>query len=313
MVTLQTTTICQSQIAAEELKIRDDAWLDSNWSLPKYFGHIKVITMDQNGERYKLFQEEIRKIGLSESEFEVVQGIDGKTLPLSLWNRMESSDIRKGECPPEHLERRKQGQMGCYMAHYQAIKATAAMYEKAKAAFETLQSRPDTSPEALAAASEALKKYSSVLIMEDNNGFGKVTGPRSAELSTYGKKFREVMKDLPETWDMFYFKSMKLPQNAIEQITPRLAKMSYGVVTKCYAIHAPMYVKVVKVLEEALAGDQKIHPVDNVIATLHPSTRCYVATPPLTYRMASESLVFGGKKGAKPEDFKHWQSDAAGK
>src|SRR5262245_24853313 len=119
------------------------------------------------------------------------------------------------------------------------------------------------------------------------------------------------MRDLPPKWDMFYFKSMKDRNNLVAQITPHVAKMSYGCVTKCYAINASMYDKIVNVLEDSMKGDQKIEPVDNVIARLHAHSDSYVATPPLTYRMASESLVLGGKKGAKPEEWKHWQSDAA--
>src|SRR5262249_47791347 len=95
--------------------------LDQDWDLLNYFGHIKVLTMDQSGGRFKRCKEELAKVGLKPGDYEVVLGIDGKTLPQELWQRMVSGDLRRNECPQEFIERRKMGQMGCYMAHYKLI------------------------------------------------------------------------------------------------------------------------------------------------------------------------------------------------
>ncbi len=120
------------------------------------------------------------------------------------------------------------------------------------------------------------------------------------------------MAQLPKEWDMFYFMSMKHERNSVQQVSPRIAKLNYGMVLKCYAINAKMYEQILQALENALSGQGEIEPVDNVIATLHAQSNCYVATPPLTYRLASESLVLGGRKKERPpEEWANWQSDAA--
>ena len=302
------------QLAQSELCSQDDATLNSDWKLGSYFPNIKVLTMDPDDERFQRCKQEFDLIGLKPQEYEVVRGVDGKTLPEALWERMESFDLRNGPCPDEWVDRRKQGRMGCYMAQFKIIRDAALSFEKARMALEDVLAS-NASEEALDVARANVRKFSSVLLIEDNNGFGKITGPRTAEIGNYGELFRRVMQDLPSDWNMLYFKSMEDSQNPVRQITPYLAQLTYGFVTKCYAINANFYGRVITALEQRINDpDQTLEPVDNVIASLHETSKCFVTTPPLTYRVASKSLVYGGGEINPPqEDWANWQSDAAKK
>ncbi len=102
-----------------------------NWNLQDHFGHVKFLTMNPSSERSMRGKEELAKVGMEPGSYEVVLGVDGSTLNKSLWERMVSSDIRNGTCPTQFIERRKMGQMGCFLAHYNLIKATCAQYKLA--------------------------------------------------------------------------------------------------------------------------------------------------------------------------------------
>lgn len=300
------TAICQSEVAIRELAAYDDAYLNTNWSLPKYFGHIKVLTLDPEAERFKQFLLEIAKVGLTKEAFEIAPGITGSKLPQSLWSRMSSWDIRKKLVEGPLLQERQKGQTGCYMAQFRAIAASKESYQKAVANLKALQAQK-TSPEALAEAEKEVKKYSSLLLIEDNNGFGRVCGPKAAQMEDTGRRFRLAMKDLAPSWDMFYFMAMK----EATKVTENLAKLKNGVVTKCYAINAKFYDRILEMLAMSIE-DRQFEPVDDVIAYLHPTANCYVAIPALTYRSASLSQVGGHlhkKVVPKAEELNHWQAE----
>lgn len=253
----------------------------AGWDLASYFPNIQVITMNPQSTRFQRCVQEFEAIGLKPHEYELVLGIDGKTISERLWGRMNTDDIL-----------RKQGRMGCFMTHYNIIKETHNRYQQAKR-------RRDV---------KEMRKYKTLLIIEDNCGFGQVTGCLTASHRDYDKIFKKVMRELPRDWDMLYFMSMKCDNNPVQKISPHLAKLSYGVVTKCYAIHSRFYGAVLAALENELKSDRLLDPVDNVIATLHSSSNCFVITPPLIYRVASQSFVYGGDS----TDSWNWQSDAAG-
>lgn len=273
----------QSHQATKELAELDDAYMDSHWNLLQYFGHIKVLSTDTKAKRFERFAEEMEKIG--NDDYEVVLGPQGETLDPALWSRMVNWDR---QLSADDLKKRHQGQTGCYMAHYMAIKGTVDAYKNAQKELANL------TPEEQSAK---IKRLSSVLIIEDNNGFGRVTGPHSATLQGMGRQFRLAMQDLPENWDMFYFMAML----DAKKFTDNLAQLKYGLVTKCYAINASIYDRIIEAFDI-----QELKPVDHVIASLHATSNSYVATPPLTYRFASKSLV-GGDLGRK-ETAQNWQS-----
>lgn len=124
-----------------------------SWNVAAYFPNIQVLTMDRHSERFMRCAEELQAIGLGPDKYEVVQGVDGKKLPEMLWRRMAADD-----------QKQAQGRMGCFMTHYRVIKQAWARYELAKRKGNWRE----------------IRKYRTVLIIEDNCAFGKVTGKQSA-------------------------------------------------------------------------------------------------------------------------------------
>jgi len=291
----------QASQATLDLSTLDSATLDNNWNLPKYFGQIKVISLDTKAERFQRFRQEMEKIGMSHSEYDIVPGVDGSTLDHSIWSRMVDWDK---QLSPEDKKLRYQGQAGCFMAHYNAIKEAVDAYKDAQKTLDDLKRDPHTVAETLDTVVGKVKRLSSVLIIEDNNGFGRVTGDDSADLAGVGRQFRLAMQSLPHEWDMFYFMSMW----DAKKISDNLAKLDYGIITKCYAINARMYDRVIEALEVITTAGKEIKPVDHALASLHKSSNCYVSLPPLTYRFVSKSFV-GGDLGNKDAVPKNWQSN----
>lgn len=285
-----------SAIAATELATLDGPSMDRNWSVQKYFGHIKVISCDTTSERFRRCQRELAAIGLTSDDYEVIRGVDGTTLDASVVDRMTVWDKKLSR---KKQKKQRQGQTGCFMAHYRAIKETATRYKSAQERLAVLQADAKSSPQMLRVATKEVAKYSSLLIIEDNVGFGKVTGPLTATFNGYGRLFRLAMKELRDDWDMFYFLSF----GKVKKISTHLGRLTYGLSTKCYAIHSSIYERVLRELEIIDMPYKKLVPIDHTLAWLHRRAHCFVPLTPLCYRAASESLVGGDKEHCNT----HWQ------
>jgi len=275
--------------------------MDANWNLQRHFGHIKMISTNPNSERCKNSVRELAAIGLAPSSYEIVQGVAADKVDPAIWKRMVKWGTDK--LTPKEIEQKFRGQAGCYLAHYNTIKETATRYQEAIAKLQTARACEDTSPAELLAAIEAVHTYSSVLIFEDNIGFGKVIHKTCADTKGYGTLFRRVMKELPQDWDMFYLMSM----NDATQVSEHCGRLEYGLTAKCYALSAKMYERALTALEVFQQPHEEIKPVDHILAKLHKTARAYVSLPPLAYRAASKSEVGGdlGKKIKKTPQ--HWQ------
>jgi hypothetical protein len=295
-------SIDQSALAKEELATLTDSAMDANWNLQKYFGQIKVISSNTQSNRFKRFQQELKMIGLTPQNYEVVPGVDGSKLDRFFWNRMVKWD--KNQLTPNEHKRRLQGQAGCVLAHYNAIINTITCYKAAKEILKKVKADSHATSADVCKARNQVRKFSSLVIFEDNAGVGKVTGNYSADIKGYGRLFRSAMKDLKD-WDMFYFMSTG---NA-KKISSNLAKLEYGLITKCYAINARVYDKILKVLSVVTNPNKKIKPIDHILAGLHEQTNSFVSTPPLFYRFASVSEVGAnlGNNSSKPPT--NWQSN----
>ncbi len=282
------------KIAAQQLEKMSPEELDRDWKLGEFFGHIKVIGK-KGSERDKVQVEQFKKIGLKESDYEYAPTVDGKTLDPSLVARVpdwaaKTDDIRKGVA-------------GCAMAHYQLIKSTKESYDKAVAELTRVKSEKP-SAEALAKAEAAVKKYSSVLIMEDNCAFGYLDGQRVSQKGV-GKDFREVVKHMPEDWDMFYMITMHGPWGPAIPLkdNPWVSKSNYGVVMKCFAVNQTAYGKIVEAFEKQIHGKGDFVPCDHTTGALHKELNVYMAQKSLAYRYASKSFVGGGAETGSD----HWQ------
>jgi hypothetical protein len=288
------------EIVPSEVARLEFLGLDRNWNLRNYFGHIRVISNDPQSPRFLQCITELEKIGLTSDDYEIEKGVRGSTLPETIWSRMNSPE--KYHFNADELRRMAQGQAGCYMAHYLVLKKTHDLYVKAQKKYEELKNDSTSSSENISAAANEVKRLSSVIIIEDNNGFGRVIDSRGGDqgvtLDGEGLRFRQVMKDLPEDWDMFYFMS----QCGSQKINGSIARLDYGLTTKCYAVRAKMYPVLLEKLKAIEAEGVFLQPVDHEIASLHSQCKAYAPIEPLSYRFASVSEV-----GGKNRVGFHWQ------
>ncbi len=293
--------INQSEVANEELRELSSEELDSNWNLHNYFGHIKVITTNTESERFKRFEAEVKKIGQDLKNYKIVRGVNGSTLHHSIWTRMVRWQTE--HLLPEELVKRLQGQTACFLSQYKAIKNTFQKFRSAVNKLNSILAKKHVSPLALHRATKKVRKYSSLLIIEDNTGFGSVTGSHSADIKNFGTLFRKAMRELKPGWDLFYFMTM----SDGELVSCNLAKIHYGMTTKCYAINYTMYERILQALEIITMDNKELKPVDHEIASLHQSCNAYASVPSLAYRFASESLVYSHMSNLNPAPIKNWQ------
>lgn len=273
------------KVARHHLETMDAEELDADWRLKDFFGHIKVIS-NKDSARYPQIVEEMAKVGISEDDFELSPTVKGADLPESLWSRIPDW-VGEGD-------HRKKGHAGCLVAHYLLIKDTALKFEKARADYYRLSLQdPPATEEQLKAAQKLVKKYSSVLVIEDSNGFGLLEDG-TPQLNGLGTVFRETMSQMPNNWDMFYFICMHGEWGPAKVLPkkPLLLKSTYGCVTKCFAINHTAYEAIVRTLESRMF-DQSVPlpPVDHMLAELHKKTETYISKIPLAYRLNSVSLI----------------------
>lgn len=284
-----------ASLAAQDISQMSQQELDEDWKLGSYFGEIKVITGNKEGERFKRCRQELASIGLKENDYTVFPGVNGADLDPAIWKRAYNWN-------PRDTIKEKQGRMGCFMAHYNAIKDSADRLKNARDNLEKLKKEPGVSRELIENAQAEIKKYSSVLIIEDNNGFGKVTGDHTATLEGSGKRMREILQELPDDWDMFYFIVMADDWGPSVVVSQNLLKLKYGVVTKCYAVNAKMYSTILKQFDNVLEKEKTIYPVDHVLASLQKSHKCYAPKyESIAYRFGSVSEV------QQTIEIKNWQ------
>jgi len=272
------------KIAASHLHTMTPDELDADWKLLDFFGHIKVVGRE-GSERDLVMQKEFGKIGLKKGDYEYSDPVDGSIQDESLKNKVVSWSYKN--------EKGRNGVLGCTLAHYNLILDTKSKYDAAVKAFEQ-------DPESLKARSE-VKKYSSVLIMEDNCAFGILDG-QTPILKKVGKQFREVMQSLPLDWDMFYLMLMTIPViYSSKKISKLLCKSSFGFTTKCFAVNHTAYDRVIKGFKDEIES-RAIRPADHITGDLHGKLNVYAPIQSLTYRIASMSQVGNSGDGSS-----HWQ------
>jgi hypothetical protein len=287
-----------AHLAVYDLETINKQELDIDWKLSSYFREIKVITSNEQSPRFQRCLEELENVGVKSGEYIIFPGVDGTKIDPSIWMRAINWD-------DNDTEKQKQGRMGCFMAHYNAIKDSKDRLQIAQKVLKQLKMQEDADLEIIKQVEEEIDRCSNVLIIEDNTGFGRVTGDQTATLEGMGKKLRETLKELPKDWDMFYFMTMADDWGPSKQVSPCLLKLNYGVLTKCYAVNAKMYATILEHFDTMLNAECSIPPVDHVLAILHSKTNCYAAKGEgLTYRFGSVSEVQGLDQSV---EIKNWQ------
>lgn len=268
---------------------------DQDLKLYDYFGTIVVINIENRQDRLSEITENLKKVGVN--EFEIFKAIDGrKNVSETLWNKMGLNwaglDLSKEEGRAQ-FERQRRGETGCYLSHYYVIKQINTRFEKAKEDLALAKSKND--PKLIEEAQKSLKKSSSVLILEDDNGFG-IVGPDYTSATLVGVKelFKKAMEELPKDYDMFYFMTYAHPGRENKPYSPHLAKVLGGYTANAYALNHTVYDKLEKVLAKIFLPEVlSVEPVDNVFASLHPTMNCFAIVPSIAYQSPGMSVING--------------------
>jgi len=311
-------------IALNELKTKSDEELDRNWNLNDYFGHIRLLNLDKDTERLQECTRSLNEVGCH--EFERFSAILGKNLPESQWKRMESNFLNHDVNTEEgrkKLDKQHQGQTGCYMSHRGMIQEAKNRWEQAKgdaAHIQTeivdlksrsangtagLQNELNAAEARLQEAQGRVKKYSSVLIVEDDNRFGRVLGDpkeRNYTVEKVGKVFRRVMAELPSDYDMFFMTSFALEKRNVHQCK-WIQKFDYGYDLNAVAIHSRFYDTILDKLKKIDEEKVPLRPVDVEYADLMEKGKVFVASPPIAFQ---GGFVSNLTQVEQAEPFKQW-------
>lgn len=258
--------------------------LDRDWNLDDFFGTIFVINLPEAEERLISCCQALSKIGVT--HFEVLPAINGrKDVNEELWKKMDRNWAKIDTSTEEGqraFDNQRKAETGCYLSHWRVIQIIKERYEQAQKDLYHAQSCSDYS--GINRAIIDLKKYRSVLILEDDNAFGIVNEDKfSARLDEVGLLFRKAMLSLPRNWDMLYF--MALSKEPEEVITPYMVRLSHGICLNAYAVNHTMYDAIIEQLKKIEDPDVKhVDPVDNELAYLHKKFRCYAINPSIAYQ-----------------------------
>jgi len=147
--------------------------------------------------------------------------------------------------------------------------------------------------------------YSTILILEDDNGFGFLEKPHSGPVRVNREgaaaEFRQVMRELPEDWDMVYFNSVECGSNGLQWMQAKspsysehLNRLQYGLLTNAIAIHDRAYPVILKALSKIDDPSKQFRPVDHEYALLHKELKAFTPKKPLAYQTSGQSAITGG-------------------
>lgn len=253
--------------------------LDHDWRLKEHFGSIYLLSGSK--ERLPRVIEELASVGLHKGDYTIFPGTDANQLPDWMVERMYEKGEEKRD--KNELEAIHKGQTGCFISHFRLIECAQEKYRKAiKALEQATQSN-------ISECKEELRKRSSILVFEDNVGFGYLNKNR-IQRKSIGHHLAKTMAELPENWDFFYLMGWDFGKPRLVQ--PRIIKLEYGVIIKAYAIKHTTFAALKK--ELSVINDKTVHrisPVDHHIAKLHKIFNAYMIHPPCCYRLPGSSMV----------------------
>jgi len=180
--------------------------LTIKYPLNNCFDKIYVLNLKKDTNKLAIVDAHFKEIGVNYERFEAFNGRENLTKP-------EDYQQMIGQTPAI-----KQGRMGCYRSHLDALK-------KAKA--------------------EGAKN---VLIFEDD-----VIFPQNSESV---KHFEQAMQELPENWDLLFLGcDFRLPP---DRYTTHLDRVHSALCLHAYAINAKAFDGLIKALEDGLQEEQVI-------------------------------------------------------
>lgn len=276
-------------IAAEHLTTMTAEELDNDWRLGDFFGTIAVINLPQDTTRLERITKELNDIGTY--DFEVFPAIDGrKELDPSLWMKIkhtrsgnETKDDKKS------LDRLHQGEAGCYMSHYLLIKRTNEAFDTAILELQNALSLNDQF--AVSNAKSRVKKFSRILILEDDNGFGIVnTKKTKSSKKNLGTLFRKALKTMPKTWDMLYM--MCVAQEKTKVTSKYLRQIKRSAFANAYVVNFTMYKPILSILKQIEDPTvTEVLPVDKAISYKHYLYKVYAIYPSIAFQYNGMSSI----------------------
>lgn len=288
------------QIADNHLSHMSKRELDADWKLQDFFGTIAVINLPDAKDRLQRITQELHSIGVD--DFTVFPAIDGrKELDSAIWNKfyLNLHNIDSSTDEGKHaLDLLHQGQAGCYMSHYQLIQQIKKAFDNAWIKLELAKTLNDK--EGIYDAEQEILKYSRVLILEDDCGFGFLDQSTDAiSKKGAGKLLRQAFSELPDDWDILY-----LIAHATEptiEASSHLRKLGRGWCMMAYAINFKMYDSLVEHLGKIEDPDvTHIWPVDSEIYEIHQLYNVYAIYPSIAYAQNGVSHITG-------KTWEYWQ------
>lgn len=287
--------IGHQKLAWEQLADMADEELDADLSLDQFFGSIYVINLPHAKDRLKRITRDLHAIGLR--HFQIWQATNGRNpqeVPEAIWSKMNLNwrqiDTSTQEGLKE-LQRQHQGEAGCFLSHYRLLCHVQANFIKACQDLQEAKEHNDAA--GIQSASMRARKYSSVLIMEDDNSFGFVNRNdyKTATTAGLGRLLREAMTELPDDWDMLYF--MVQSRHSLP-FSHHLRQLSWGTLMNAYAVSYRMYDDIIEQLKQIEDPEViELKPVDVEVAMLHQGHRCYATKPAIAYQCEGTSQIVG--------------------
>lgn len=301
------TIIDHQKIATEQLRTMPSQEMDKNWCLGDYVGQIRVINLAARTDKLDGIAQDLEGIGLPKDRWQRFNAVLGKTLDKAIWNRMKSDHtIGKYRFTSKYREKADklhQSQTGCFMSHYRAIKEVSDEYKKAKKQLQQAlqdlskkrEQNVDDLAKELAAVAEAenlVKSLSSVLILEDDNRFGRMDKKNKLGFTreNTGRIFRQAMQDLPNNFDMIFLMSGN-PVLGTRQISDankpgskrwrRVVRIPIGYDANAYIVHSRFYDILLKHLEKIETKRTPLRPYDLELSKIMFKNKVYTTCPPL--------------------------------
>ena len=278
------------KVALEQLHSMSDQELDQDLKLQDFFGSIYVINLPHATTRLARMTQDLKKIGVHNfTVWPAVNGRNPQEVPEALWRKMSLNwrviDLSSTE-GEKRLARQFQGETGCYLSHYRLLQHVKAQYDLAQE-----QWRIAADPVEKDTAAKEMEKYSSVLILEDDNGFGIVQSDhKNVSLAGVGKLLRLAFSELPDDWDMLYLMAQSISPSRRQ--SPHLKQLKFGMLMNAYAVSHRMYGDIIRHLSsiDDLATEA-LTPVDNAVGELHTTHQCYAIYPSIALQADGESQI----------------------
>ncbi len=269
--------------------------LDKDWKLDEFFGSVYVINLPQAQQRLQAITANLHSVGMK--TFQVFRAVDGrKELEPTIWRKFWKNWQLLPLNTPEGraaFDNQRKGEAGCFMSRYRLISMVKKQFDEAMQQLKEARDNGDKKKAALAA--KTARQYSSVLILEDDNGFGIVKSNDSISQAVCGFILRQALQELPNDWDMLYF--TLLTRDPIHPFSSHLCLITQTYGTHAYAVNYKMYGALVKFLRRIEhPAVRRLLALDKELAGVYPGHRIFALVPSLAYQCKGLSFITDKKK-----------------